>query len=392
VYDRARPYFDEKGKLIRYIGSTLDITERKKAEEELKESEERFRTLANNIPQLAWVADGMGSLFWYNQRWYDYTGTNLEEMKGWGWQKVHHPDYVQPVTEKFKQHIATGEVWEDTFPLRGKDGNYRWFLSRAFPIRDAQGKVTRWFGTNTDITETLKAEEDLKRYTSEVEAANKELESYSYSISHDLRTPLRTLDGFSEMVIMEYGDKLDENGKNYLNRIRKAGQIMSQLTEDVLKLSRITRAEMHKEKVNLSEMTASIADELKTLQPERQAEFTIASDLIMNGDKSLLQILLRNLLENSWKFSAKCPNTRIEVGANRQDGKTVYFIKDNGVGFDMKYYDKLFQPFQRLHTSKDYPGTGIGLATAARVIHRHSGKIWAESEIGKGTTLYFTLE
>ena len=160
------------------IAQGQDITERKKAEEALKESEERFRALANNIPQLAWMADGTGWIFWYNQRWYDYTGTNLEEMEGWGWQKVHHPDYVQPVTEKFKQYVATGEVWEDTFPLRGKDGIYRWFLSRAFPIQDTQGKVIRWFGTNTDITEKLKTEEDLKRYTTELEAANKELESY----------------------------------------------------------------------------------------------------------------------------------------------------------------------------------------------------------------------
>jgi light-regulated signal transduction histidine kinase (bacteriophytochrome) len=144
--------------------------------------------------------------------------------------------------------------------------------------------------------------------------------------------------------------------------------------------------------VNLTEITTVIADELKSSQANRQAEFTIAPDLIVNGDKALLEILLRNLLENAWKYTSKCPHTRIEVGANQQDGKRVYFIKDNGVGFDMKYYDKLFQPFQRLHTGKDYPGTGIGLATAARVIHRHSGKIWAESEIGKGTTFYFTLE
>jgi PAS domain S-box-containing protein len=240
--------------------------------------------------------------------------------------------------------------------------------------------------------ERSRNEQSLKRYTVELESANKELESFAYSVSHDLRTPLRTLDGFSEMVIMEYGDKLDETGKDYLNRIRKASQHMSQITEDILKLSRITRAEMHKGQVNLSEMTASIAEELKEHQPERQAEFIIVPDLIVNGDKALLEILLRNLLDNAWKYSGKCPDTRIEVGANRRDGKMVYFIKDNGVGFDMKYYDKLFQPFQRLHTSKDYPGTGIGLATAARVIHRHSGKIWAESEIGKGTTFYFTLE
>jgi PAS domain S-box-containing protein len=370
---------------------TWAAMERKKAEESLKESEERFRALANNIPQLAWMADGTGWLFWYNQRWYNYTGTNLEEMKGWGWQKVHHPDYVQPVTGKFSQHVATGEAWEDTFPLRGKDGNYRWFLSRAFPIRDAQGMITRWFGTNTDITETLEAEDKLKRYTSELESANKELESFAYSVSHDLRAPLRTLDGFSEMVVMEYGDKLDETGKDYLNRIRKAGQTMSQLTEDILKLSRITRAEMHNGTVNLSEMAISIADELKATQSDRRAEFIIVPDMMVNGDKALLQILLRNLLENSWKYTGKRTDVQIEMGVSRQDDKTVYFVKDNGIGFDMQYKDKLFQPFQRLHNDKGYPGTGIGLATAQRVVRKHGGDIWAESEMGKGTTFYFTL-
>lgn len=238
----------------------------------------------------------------------------------------------------------------------------------------------------------IQARNEVEQQAVELESANKELESFAYSVSHDLRTPLRTLDGFSEMVILEYGDKLDETGKGYLNRIRKAGQTMSRLTEDILKLSRITRAEMHKDKVNLSEIASSIASELKAAQPGRKGEFSIAPDLIVNGDKALLQILLRNLLENSWKYTGKCPNTRIEMGINRQDGKMVYFIKDNGVGFDMQYKDKLFQPFQRLHTSKDYPGTGIGLATAQRVIRRHGGDIWAESEVGKGTTFYFTLE
>ena len=167
---------------------------------------------------------------------------------------------------------------------------------------------------------------------------------------------------------------------------------MSQLTDDILKLSRITRAEIHKESVNLSEMARSITNDLKATQPERQSEFIIAPDLVVDADKALLEILLRNLLENSWKYTAKCPYTRIEIGALSQDGKTVYFVKDNGVGFDMKYSDKLFQPFQRLHSDKDYPGTGIGLATAARVIHRHSGKIWADSEIGKGATFFFTFD
>jgi len=237
-----------------------------------------------------------------------------------------------------------------------------------------------------------KTEEALKLSAAELEVVNKELETFSYSVSHDLRSPLRTLEGFSEMLIQEYGDKLSETGQDYLNRIRKASQTMSQLIDDILKLSRITRAEVHKETIDLNAIVEPIAAELRLTQPDRKAEFIVVPEINVNGDRPLLQILLRNLMENSWKYTSKCPQTRIEVGANRQNGKMVYFIKDNGIGFDMKQADKLFQPFQRLHTSKDYPGTGIGLATAQRVIHRHGGKIWAESEMGKGSTFYFTLD
>ncbi|MHB1483780.1 MAG: sensor histidine kinase, partial [Saccharofermentanales bacterium] len=218
-----------------------------------------------------------------------------------------------------------------------------------------------------------------------------ELESFAYSVSHDLRTPLRTLDGFSEMVLMEYGDKLDEAGKNYLNRIRRASQTMSQLTEDILKLSRVTRIEMQKDRVNLSELFHLVANDLKQTQPERKIDFIIAPDMIDYGDKALLKILIQNLMENSWKYASDYADTIIEAGYMKEKDRTVYFIKDNGIGFDMNFYDKLFEPFQRLHTDKQYSGNGIGLATAERIINRHGGRIWAESEIGRGTTFYFTL-
>ena len=368
-----------------------NITERKKAEDALKANEEQFQALANNIPQLAWMADGEGWIFWYNQRWYDYTGTNLEEMKGWGWQKVHHPDYVEPVTEKFKKYVATGEAWEDTFPLRGKDDNYRWFLSRAFAIRDNNGKVMRWFGTNTDITEKLEAEENLRRYSSDLEVSNKELEAFAYSVSHDLRAPLRTLDGFSKAVMEDYEDKLDDTGKDYLRRVRDAAKHMDQITRDMLTLSRVIRSDLRMDDVNLSNIVSTIANELREKTPSRKVEFIISPDVIARGDASLLQMALFNLMENAWKFTAKTTEARIEFGTMVKDDERIYFVSDNGVGFDMRYVDKLFQPFQRLHTDAEYPGTGIGLAIVPRVIRRHGGRILAESQEGKGTTIYFTL-
>jgi len=241
------------------------------------------------------------------------------------------------------------------------------------------------------LGEREKAKEALKRYAADLEIANKELESFSYSASHDLRAPLRTLDGFSEILIQEYGDKLDETGKDYLNRIRKASQNMSQLIDDMAKLSRITQVGMNYQEVDLSEMARSILKEFKEYQPERKADFIIAPHMKAKADDQLTLILMRNLLENAWKFTSRCPLTKIEFGISSQRGKEVYFIKDNGIGFDMKYADKLFKPFQRIHSEKDYTGTGIGLAIVQRVVQRHGGRIWAESEVSKGATFFFTL-
>ncbi len=243
-----------------------------------------------------------------------------------------------------------------------------------------------------DITERKKVEEVLAQQKIELEAAYKEMEAFSYSVSHDLRAPLRVLDGFSQAVLEDYIDKLDEQGKEYLIRIRKSSQTMAQLIDDLLNLSRLSREEVYFEKVNLSRLAKSIIDELKAAQPERQVEFIIAQDLAVTGDRHILLMLLRNLLANAWKFSSPCLRTRIELGKYIEDGKTVYFVKDNGIGFDMKYADKLFLPFQRLVNSKEFPGTGIGLALSQRIIRRHGGRIWAEAEAGKGATFYFTLE
>lgn len=242
-----------------------------------------------------------------------------------------------------------------------------------------------------DISARKKSERIQTLQKIEIETTNKELESFVYSVSHDLRTPLRTLDGFSEIVLMEYGDKLDETGKNYLTRIRKASQTIASFTEDLLKLSKITLAKLLVEKVNLSELACSIVAELQQTQPDRSVDFIIAPCMTVQGNKALLHILMQNLLENSWKYTGDRTDTRIEAGVLKHGKERTYFIKDNGIGFDMNYYDKLFEPFQRLHNDKQYPGTGNGLATAQRIIHRHGGRIWAESGPGKDTVFYFTL-
>lgn len=231
----------------------------------------------------------------------------------------------------------------------------------------------------------------LELQNAQLEASNRELESFSYSVSHDLRAPLRGIDGFSQALLEDYSERLDAQGKQYLGRVRAGVQRMGSLIDDLLDLSRITRSEMRSEKVDLSQIAQSIADELRTTQPERKADFLIRPKIEVKGDPQLMQVALQNLLSNSWKFTSKQPRTCIEFGQIADNGHSVFFVKDNGAGFDPAYSKRLFGAFQRLHSNSDFPGTGIGLATVQRVIHRHGGKVWAESELGHGATFFFTV-
>jgi light-regulated signal transduction histidine kinase (bacteriophytochrome) len=232
---------------------------------------------------------------------------------------------------------------------------------------------------------------ELEQRNTELAAVNKELEAFSYSVSHDLRAPLRSMDGFSQALLEDYTDKLDKQGKNYLHRVRTAAQRMAELIDDLLALSRVTRREMRHGVVNLSALAGIVATELQQGQSERQVEFVIAEGLTVNGDETLLRLVLENLLGNAWKFTSKQPKARIEFGVIQYDGRPAYYIRDDGIGFDMAYVSKLFMPFQRLHSAGEFPGTGIGLATVQRIINRHGGRVWAEGTVKRGATFYFTL-
>ncbi len=227
--------------------------------------------------------------------------------------------------------------------------------------------------------------------TAELEAANRELEAFTYSVSHDLRAPLRSINGFSRVLMEDCVKKLNTEEKDSLDRIIGATQHMGQLIDDLLNLSRMSRAEMRRKRINLSEISRRIIAKIKEGQPERQVEFVIAENLVATGDEHLLTVALENLFSNAWKFTSKRPHAVIEFGKMRQKGKSVYFVRDNGAGFDMAYMEKLFNPFQRLHSSDQFPGTGIGLATVKRIISRHGGCVWAEGAVGKGAAIYFTL-
>ncbi|MBU4449461.1 MAG: PAS domain-containing sensor histidine kinase, partial [Proteobacteria bacterium] len=237
----------------------------------------------------------------------------------------------------------------------------------------------------------LELELRVEERTAQLEAANRELETFSYSVSHDLRAPLRGIDGWSLAFLEDYGDGLDEQGRNYLGWVRAETQRMGQLIDDLLSLSRVSRAEMRREPVDLTALVQAIADKLRQTDPERQAEFIIQPGLAATGDPRLLEMALVNLLENAWKFTGKQPVARIEFGGMEQDGRPVFFLRDNGTGFDMAYASNLFGAFQRLHQASEFPGTGIGLATVQRIINRHGGRIWAEAAVDQGATFYFTL-
>jgi signal transduction histidine kinase len=225
----------------------------------------------------------------------------------------------------------------------------------------------------------------------DLEHKNRELESFSYAVSHDLRAPLRRIDSFSRAVLESQGERLDEAGQRYLERVCEASQHMSQLIDDVLYLSRVTRAELRDQEVDLSALATMILSRLQESEPERKVELRIRPGVVVSGDGQLLRIALENLLENAWKFSGKQPEARIEFGVTQASGEPTYFVRDNGAGFDMTYVDRLFGPFQRLHPQVEFPGSGIGLATVQRIIHRHGGRVWAEGLVGQGATFQFTL-
>lgn len=234
-------------------------------------------------------------------------------------------------------------------------------------------------------------EQRIAERTAQLELTNRELEAFSYSVSHDLRAPLRSIDGFSQALLEDYGDKLDAPGVDHLRRVRAASQRMARLIDDLLELSRMTRSEIRREPVDLSALARVIAGDLRKAQPGRQVTFRIANGLVAEGDPRLLRVVLENLLGNAWKFTAKQQRATIEVGLAQRDSKPAYFVRDDGAGFDMDYAGKLFGAFQRLHAVTEFEGTGIGLATVQRIVHRHGGQVWAEGEVGKGATFSFTL-
>ncbi len=568
---------DASGVPKHFVSVVKDISVQHTMELQLRESEERFRTMANSITQLAFIARADGHIDWYNQRWYEYTGTTPIQMEGWGWQSVHDPDVLPKVMENWTDAIAAGKSFEMEFPLRSADGKFRTFLTRIQPLKDVTGTVTQWVGTNTDVealkqaegktrlinaelerrvaertaqleaanTELRNSREEIKsifeslpglylvltpelnivsasdaylqatmttrdgilgrklfdvfpdnpdeisatgvsnlraslnrvmqnaipdtmaiqkydvrrpdgtfeeRYWSpinspvlgtdrrikyivhrveevtefmrrkavgpdstgelsarlqqmeaevfrssqnlqdtnlQLEAANKELEAFSYSVSHDLRAPLRGVDGYVRMLKEDFADRLDAEGNRMLDVVSSEARRMGRLIDDLLAFSRLGRQPIERNAINMTDLARASFESATTSLSRPRLDLKPLPPA--HGDLAMLRQVFANLVGNAIKFSAGQATPVVEIGSHCVDGVTVYYVKDNGVGFDEKYSHKLFAVFQRLHSEAEFEGTGVGLALVQRVIHRHGGKVWAEGTPGHGATFFFTL-
>jgi PAS domain S-box-containing protein len=528
------PIRESDGRINGVSTIARDVTDRKRTEAALQDSEMAFRALSDAVPQIVWICTPDGLVVYFNQRWVDYTGLTLAESYGTDWDAPFHPDDRQTAWAAWNHATKTGETYCVESRLRAADGAYRWHLMRGLPVRDPEGRITRWFGTCTeihdlkqaeeslrqlndklrqanaynrslieasldplvtiapngrisdvneatehatglsrqaligtdfcdyftdrekaragyqrafregwtrdyeleirrpdgsttpilynasvfrneagepggvfaaarDITERKRVEEELRELngslerrvaqrTADLVEVNQELESFNYSVSHDLRAPLRHIDGFSNILLQEHGDALPEDGRRCIDRIREGARKMGRMVDELLALSRTSRREPSKQLTGLGSLVADVLEELQPEVRDRQIEWRIGELPFADCDPTLTRQVFANLLANAIKFSRRRTPAVIEVGHQVSAGETVLFVRDNGVGFSMKYVDKLFGVFQRLHRSEDFEGTGVGLVTVHRIIHKHGGRIWAEAELEKGATFYFTLE
>jgi PAS domain S-box-containing protein len=407
MHEIAEARRDDSGEPIWFGGVVQDITARKAHEREnaalftqvqelnagletritertaaLSRQEQMYRTLSEQAPEVVWNTDEAGHVIYLNRAWYDLVGGEPRDWLGRGWLCRIHPDDAGEVQRNWEQSRQTRLAYSGTRRILAADGTYHTMSYKAAPIIDELGKVTSWVGIDADITEFKAIEHALR-------SSNQELEAFSYSVSHDLRAPLGAIGGFSRALALKLEGLADERASHYLARIQAGVGKMEQQIESLLSLSKVVRAPLNWAAVDLAAIARETLEGLHMQEPGRRVVTRVQDDLVAHGDARLLRLVLENLLGNAWKFTSCAGAASIEVG--RLAGSPVFFVRDNGVGFDMAYAGKLFTAFQRLHADAEFPGTGIGLATVRRIVARHQGRVWAESSPERGTTFYFAL-
>lgn len=399
----ASPLRDESGTIIAGIELIRDITERKIAEHALKESERQMKEVQRIANLGSWQLDHASNRLVWSDETYRILGLQPRQIPA-SYQSfldfVHPEDRAQVETRYSESVCDRSDGYEDEHRIvRNPDGEIRQIHQKCEHIKDDTGEVICSYGMIHDVTSRKEAEERigtlnaaLSAHAAELETANKDLEAFSYTVSHDLRGPLTNINSYCQAIFELCGDKLDIQCAGFMHSVFKEVERMDQLITSLLNLSRFTHIKMNRELVDLSEIARTVAAELQILEPERRVRFDIVEGIAALGDGKLLRMVMMNLLANAWKFSAKKRNPVIRFGLTESQGMRIYFVSDNGVGFDMSQCEKIFAVFQRLHRSEEFEGFGIGLTTVKRIIERHSGSIWAEGEPGKGATFSFTLQ
>ena len=405
IRSKGKLNYDCSGKAVSLAGIVTDITEEKQIQQQqtsnfnqyqqhnVAQSLNELEHLLNSIPYYLFVVDiKTKCISICNLELAQSLGfVNSQQVQGKAIADCFPPENARHIVLQHEQVLASQEVLRTQEEVTLPDGVH-YFDTVITPLKNPQGEIYALLHTSSDIPDLAAAQEALSERTLQLEAANRELESFSYSVSHDLQAPLRVINGFSQVLWENYNPSLDDRGRHYLQRIQANSERMSELIDALLQLSRITRSQMEYHTVNLSDIATEISRELQAGDPQRKVEFKIAPELTATGDPRLLRIVLDNLLHNAWKYSSKKPLAKIEFNVIAQEKKKlIYFVKDNGAGFDLNYASKLFSAFKRLHNEAEFPGTGIGLATVQRIIFRHGGKVWAEGECDRGATFYFSL-